>query len=331
MEATPSQASKAETMASEAVLLLRGGDIEAGKKLLAKALRHDERPPAKIPAGYHLSLLERHLDANALRHVTSLFLRAGTDISLGLALGHSPAERLAEYRGLLAVRRMNSTMVMNYLSLLNQLGDADTMAPFLDAHRLVRRIGLDIADRPDVLREAADVLLARCDDETWAESMLAIRKLHRITNLGGLGSPAIDFLLGRFRAEVEQYLAAMREGHAVIAGLVPENFELVSWALVSLGDGVHAPHVHPHGMFNGVFYLTAPDDVGDDGLPSGALRVGNMFPRTAQTARWPDLVFAPVPGTLILMPSYFKHWTVPLVRPGLRIAMAFDVVPIPRA
>jgi len=41
---------------------------------------------------------------------------------------------------------------------------------------------------------------------------------------------------------------------------------------------------------------------------------------------WGARTIKPRAGTLLLFPSYYTHWTVPLNRPGLRTSVAFDVV-----
>ena len=43
---------------------------------------------------------------------------------------------------------------------------------------------------------------------------------------------------------------------------------------------------------------------------------------------WPDIAIALnyMPGRLVLFASYFRHWTVPLEKPALRISIAVDVV-----
>jgi hypothetical protein len=53
------------------------------------------------------------------------------------------------------------------------------------------------------------------------------------------------------------------------------------------------------------------NEIGPDGCPVGALRVG--APKAAaDTVGSPDFAVAPKPGQLVLLPSYFAHWTVPL-------------------
>src|SRR5205085_3996370 len=95
--------------------------------------------------------------------------------------------------------------------------------------------------------------------------------------------------------------------------------------LISSGYGYNVPHIHHRGWITGVFYIVGPNEIGAEGQPAGALRIG-AFNAAANKTGWPDLSIAPRPGTLVLFPSYFTHWTVPLGKPELRISIAFDVV-----
>jgi hypothetical protein len=95
--------------------------------------------------------------------------------------------------------------------------------------------------------------------------------------------------------------------------------------MISHGDGYNVPHIHPKGWITGVLYIAGPNRAEAGNSSPGALRVGSP-PSVVGSAGWPDITVAPAPGTLVLMPSYYTHWTVPLGRPGLRIAIAFDVI-----
>jgi hypothetical protein len=136
-----------------------------------------------------------------------------------------------------------------------------------------------------------------------------------------------DGLVQATLAEIDRraahYLANWNKSDHVISRWVPQTFKVSHWAIISHGDGYNVPHIHPKGWITGVLYVAGPDRADDDGSP-GALRVGPPLD-VVESAGWPDITVAPAPGTLVLMPSYYTHWTVPLGRPGLRISIAFDV------
>src|SRR5262245_55597018 len=98
--------------------------------------------------------------------------------------------------------------------------------------------------------------------------------------------------------------------------------------MISHGDRYNVPHIHPKGWITSVLYVAGPDraDAGDNS--PAALRIGPP-PDVIDSAGWHSITVAPAPWTLVLMPSYYTHWTVPLGRPGLRIAIACDVIDLP--
>ena len=134
----------------------------------------------------------------------------------------------------------------------------------------------------------------------------------------------IQQCLAQARHHVSQYFADTCGGGET-AFQWPREFEMSAWATISEGDGYLVPHIHHEGVLSGVLYVAGPNETGSDGYPVGALRVGAP-PQVENAAGWPDLAIAPEPGTLVIMPSYFTHWTTPLGRPGLRISIAFDVI-----
>jgi hypothetical protein len=100
-----------------------------------------------------------------------------------------------------------------------------------------------------------------------------------------------------------------------------------SWSS-RLGDrGFHANHVHPQGWISSCYYVAVPDAVLDPsakqgwikfGEPSFKIAIRDMVRRTVQ----------PVPGRLILFPSYMWHGTIPFHAAAARTTIAFDAIPV---
>jgi putative 2-oxoglutarate-Fe(II)-dependent oxygenase superfamily protein len=108
---------------------------------------------------------------------------------------------------------------------------------------------------------------------------------------------------------------------------VPRTARISAWGLISRGEGFNAPHIHHKGWATGVYYPAAPEGGG----PGGALRIGPPPALGARAPGWPDATIRPEPGLLVLIPSFYTHWTVPLGRPGLRTSIAFDLVSTARS
>ena len=85
-------------------------------------------------------------------------------------------------------------------------------------------------------------------------------------------------------------------------------------------------HLHPEGWISSCYYVTVPRETDDPetrngwikfGEPSFDLPLKNPVRRAVQ----------PIPGRLVLFPSYMWHGTIPLRAPSPRTTIAFDAVP----
>ena len=96
-----------------------------------------------------------------------------------------------------------------------------------------------------------------------------------------------------------------------------------SWSVRLRGAGYHENHVHPQGWISSALYVALPGATPEDlpeagwltlGQPSSQLKLGLASLRRIK----------PVPGRLVLFPSWMWHGTVPF-REGERLTVAFDV------
>jgi putative 2-oxoglutarate-Fe(II)-dependent oxygenase superfamily protein len=311
--------------AMKAIKLCLDGAIDEGVALYAAVTRsidnHGNHP--QLPAGLHLLYLENaglHDAANIIRRNA---LMAGLNVCIAAALAKPASEVVAGYRALFDQGVINSAMVADYLVQLSKLGRTAELNPFLDVDRLFSRTKISIGEGDEFWRSIAETLLQQKSDANLQRAVQSVRDMHNIT-LRGYSDIRIMRLLEEVHDRVSRYIADITGGEKAALPWVPQKFRLVPWALVSTGFGYNTPHVHRRGWITGVVYVCGPDEIGADGHPVGALRVG--APKAVENAAgWPDMVVAPKPGTLVLVPSYFTHWTTPLGRPGLRISIAFDV------
>jgi tetratricopeptide (TPR) repeat protein len=299
---------------AQALKRLLAGDAETGLALYRDALRSVGR---RAPVGIHALALERsarHEEAAALRR---LALAAGADLSVkGQALDAAPADRAREYETLIASGLVNSQMVWNYLLVLAELGRSDEIAALLAPARLLRQVRLDV--------DAAAVeafLLREEQSGLYQEAHQSVRRMTKIERLQRFDDPAVLALLEAVREEMAFYMRDWAAQDHPLAGLMPRSFRLRSWGLVSHGDGYNVRHMHHRGWVTAVYYpTTIPPGEG-----VGCLRVGCPDQLGDTAPGWPDVAIRPVAGLLVLMPSYYPHWTVPLGREGLRTSVAFDV------
>jgi hypothetical protein len=298
----------------QALARLVGGDIKGGLAHYARGLRRKTGP--RPPVGSHIAFLERARSAPAAAALRQVALRRGLDI----AAADASAE---DYEALFRRGFGNAPMVCAYLSALAALGREEAIAAIVDVPRLLRRVRLDLR-APDGRELAPAVqrgLIEREEEGTYQESVQSIRKMRKLDQLQRIDEPAFAALAVALRREAQAYLADWAESDHVLAPLVARRFRLKAWGLISRGEGFNVPHIHHKGWATGIYYPVAAPEGG-----GGELRIGPP-PGLAGSGGWPDVTIRPEPGLLVLIPSYYTHWTLPLSGPGVRTSVAFDLIP----
>jgi hypothetical protein len=274
-----------------------------------------------------LEQVGRTSEADAVRR---LALEGGANLALKAGgIGAAPAEAACEYERLIAAGTVNSRMIWEYLIVLSKLGRVGEVAAILAPERLLRQVRIDLPSMSGgpgrLAATIGDVLLEEESRGTYYEASQSIRSMTTIKDLQNLEHPAMASLVAALRKESADYLADWGASGHPLAGLVPAGFEISLWGLISRGDGYNTRHIHNRGWATGVYYPTALPDEGD----SGTLRIGCPEELGDAARGWPDIAIRPESGLLVLMPSFYPHWTVPLGRPGLRISIAFDLSQTP--
>jgi tetratricopeptide (TPR) repeat protein len=138
---------------------------------------------------------------------------------------------------------------------------------------------------------------------------------------------AIEALIGQIKRAVQDYEQQLSASGAVFAEGRPKLARLNIWAVVSGKDGRQNAHLHPGGWLSGVYYVAAPRPDGANSY-RGPLVLGALDPQAhGVEPPWGTREIEPVPGSLVLFPSYVPHATQPSGVDGARISVAFDVVP----
>jgi tetratricopeptide (TPR) repeat protein len=146
----------------------------------------------------------------------------------------------------------------------------------------------------------------------------------RTRRLRQLDAPAVEALVSQIKAAVSAYVARRSAASEAFARSCPELARLDIWATVLGGDGFLMSHRHISGWLSGAYYVSAPRGDGYCGpLLFGALDAG----RDGVEAPWDVIRVDPVPGRLVLFPSYAPHATEAAGIEGERISIGFDVIP----
>lgn len=105
------------------------------------------------------------------------------------------------------------------------------------------------------------------------------------------------------------------------------KLKLFAWMNVNPTGGFNAPHTHPGAHWSGVYYVSQPEiEKGDSGM------IEFLDPRS-DLPNWRLLdapsfkikkKIRPMPGDLILFPSYLMHWVYPNEADGERVTVAFN-------
>jgi len=99
------------------------------------------------------------------------------------------------------------------------------------------------------------------------------------------------------------------------------------WINVMQKGAVHTPHIHPHSVISGTYYVTAPP--GSGAIRFEDPRLGLMMaapPRkpkaSAENRSFVDVM--PKPGMLLLWESWLRHGVEPNAARGSRISVSFN-------
>ncbi|HXC56380.1 MAG TPA: putative 2OG-Fe(II) oxygenase [Rhizomicrobium sp.] len=141
-------------------------------------------------------------------------------------------------------------------------------------------------------------------------------------------APAVDLLLAQIKTHVDAYVARLGGAPHGFLAARPERARLHAWAVVCGAQGHQAPHHHAPGWLSGVFYVAAPRPAAQTAY-GGALMLGAVSSEKYGFAPpWGTRAVEPVPGSIVLFPSYVSHATAPSGLDEPRIVVSFDVVPL---
>jgi Flp pilus assembly protein TadD len=147
-------------------------------------------------------------------------------------------------------------------------------------------------------------------------------------NLSAESDAAIGAALQAFQAPIADYLRALGRAplHPLSARNVGGAVITGAWSVQLQREGFHVNHLHSQGWISSAYYVDVPDEVQDTALRSGWLKFGETrFPVPGATA---EKYLQPIPGRLVLFPSYMWHGTTPIHGAQPRLTIAFDALPV---
>lgn len=165
----------------------------------------------------------------------------------------------------------------------------------------------------------------------------ARNKLEGTSNLGGYHSDtkllnvqntAIATLRNMITEAIVAFIKPMLESQCARP---PEDIALKfwGWGIVMREGDINQQHMHPDAHISGVYYVAVPEQLRNarPNQPYGCITFVDPRP-TANAMRLPNQIqahpFNPLPGDMILFPSYYEHAVMPFRGPGERICIAFN-------
>ena len=99
------------------------------------------------------------------------------------------------------------------------------------------------------------------------------------------------------------------------------------WVNVMEKGAVHGPHIHPHSVVSGTYYVSVPDKAGNIRFEDPRLGMLMAAPPKKKTARLENQSFVsitPKPGMLLLWESWLRHGVEPNAAKRPRISISFN-------
>jgi len=275
----------------------------------------------RLPIGVHIAMLESAGYASAAQALRELGLRTGEDVSAGAYQAQSPDQLCRDYEALFERGAINSRMIAGYAAGLVELGRAEEAARIFDPERLFRTVMLDdpVGGSEELAEAVAAEMAMRAAASARPTTNGPALDMLRIGKLTQNPGAAVARLIDAIEAEARRYLARWARSDHPFAQHVSDQHLIHAWGLISEGPGRLDRHSHKRGWVTCVYYpVGVPEGEAGGQLVVGAPEDGAPLPG------WPQARVKPQAGLLVLMPSYYTHWTTPYDAPGLRMSIAVD-------
>lgn len=315
-------------------LHLQGRNEEAAAVLQQALDLAPDNPALHIQLGVvRHSLGDAAAAADRYRHA----LAAQPDDAECQALLSTALYDLRDYAGALAandaaLRREpgSARALMMRALILAQRGDAAGARAVLAVDRFIR------VSQPTARDDTGDGFHAAIAREILAHPTLTADRPNKTTMKGAQTgelfatppTPALGTLRDLIVAQIHGYTDKLGGGDHPFQRSIPARWHLRSWATVLNRGGHQDPHYHPSGWLSGVYYVQVPEVIARGQDKAGYIEFGRPDPRYAIDFTPEVELFEPVPGRMVLFPSYTWHRTLPFESDEQRISVAFDVVPL---
>ncbi len=144
-------------------------------------------------------------------------------------------------------------------------------------------------------------------------------------DLSKVDHPVLRALFAALDMPIRAHLAQLGTGADPVRRRITGGYRFAgAWSVLLQPGGYHTDHVHPQGWLSSAFYVDLPASVAEE--PQGWLAFGRPGVPT-RPALPPTGHVRPVPGQVVLFPSYLWHGTEPFSGDAPRLTVAFDLLP----
>ena len=102
------------------------------------------------------------------------------------------------------------------------------------------------------------------------------------------------------------------------------------WANINPPGGYNNNHIHPNSLFSGVYYVKAPPNSGRLSLMDPRPGVQQCMPSRKKVKLprelWREIYYDPIPGRMIIFPSWMWHKVEPNKSNDIRISVSFNFI-----
>ena len=144
----------------------------------------------------------------------------------------------------------------------------------------------------------------------------------------GQGHDLVERLRARIEEAMRRYIAGIKpDARHPFRGRAGAGFSFKdSWSSRLQDCGFHINHIHRGGWISSCYYVALPKAVEDTEKKQGWIKFGEP---TFDIGLGVRRAIQPVPGRLVLFPSYMWHGTYAFHENAARTTIAFDAVPSP--
>ena len=102
------------------------------------------------------------------------------------------------------------------------------------------------------------------------------------------------------------------------------------WSNINPKDGMNEPHIHSNSLFSGVYYVKSNPQAGRlkiyDPRPGSQIVMPIRKKGKPPKHLWRDANIDPIPGRIIIFPSWLWHSVEPNQSDDLRISVSFNFI-----